>query len=88
MIFFEFLDITASSGINGVDLFDNLEEEKDLNKVTDLISSYALIKQEDKQDILQTLDLKKRIEKLIFYVKEEIEVAKIEKELELKLRRN
>ncbi len=60
--FFEFLDITASSGINGVDLFDNLEEEKDLNKVTDLISSYALIKQEDKQDILQTLDLKKRIE--------------------------
>ncbi len=26
--FFEFLDITASSGINGVDLFDNLEEEK------------------------------------------------------------
>lgn len=85
---FEFLDITASSGINGVDLFDNLEEEKDLNKVTDLISSYALIKQEDKQDILQTLDLKKRIEKLIFYVKEEIEVAKIEKELELKLRRN
>ena len=85
--FFEFLDITASSGINGVDLFDNLEEEKDLNKVTDLISSYALIKQEDKQDILQTLDLKKRIEKLIFYVKEEIEVAKIEKRIGTKVRK-
>ncbi|MDM0966647.1 endopeptidase La [Clostridium perfringens] len=85
--FFEFLDITASSGINGVDLFDNLEEEKDLNKVTDLISSYALIKQEDKQDILQTLDLKKRIEKLIFYVKEEIEVAKIEKRIGAKVKK-
>ena len=85
--FFEFLDITASSGINGVDLFDNLEEEKDLNKVTDLISSYALIKQEDKQDILQTLDLKKRIEKLIFYVKEEIEVAKIEKRIGTKVKK-
>ncbi|PWX51156.1 endopeptidase La [Clostridium perfringens] len=84
--FFEFLDITASSGINGVDLFDNLEE-KDLNKVTDLISSYALIKQEDKQDILQTLDLKKRIEKLIFYVKEEIEVAKIEKRIGTKVKK-
>ena len=85
--FFEFLDITASSGINGVDLFDNLEEEKDLNKFTDLISSYALIKQEDKQDILQTLDLKKRIEKLIFYVKEEIEVAKIEKRIGTKVKK-
>lgn len=85
--FFEFLDITASSGINGVDLFDNLEEGKDLNKVTDLISSYALIKQEDKQDILQTLDLKKRIEKLIFYVKEEIEVAKIEKRIGTKVKK-
>lgn len=85
--FFEFLDITASSGINGVDLFDNLEEEKDLNKVTDLISSYALIKQEDKQDILQTLDLKQRIEKLIFYVKEEIEVAKIEKRIGTKVKK-
>ena len=85
--FFEFLDITANSGINGVDLFDNLEEEKDLNKVTDLISSYALIKQEDKQDILQTLDLKKRIEKLIFYVKEEIEVAKIEKRIGTKVKK-
>ena len=85
--FFEFLDITASSGINGVDLFENLEEEKDLNKVTDLISSYALIKQEDKQDILQTLDLKKRIEKLIFYVKEEIEVAKIEKRIGTKVKK-
>ena len=85
--FFEFLDITASSGINGVGLFDNLEEEKDLNKVTDLISSYALIKQEDKQDILQTLDLKKRIEKLIFYVKEEIEVAKIEKRIGTKVKK-
>ena len=85
--FFEFLDITASSGINGVDLFDNLEEEKDLNKVTDLISSYALIKQEDKQDILKTLDLKKRIEKLIFYVKEEIEVAKIEKRIGTKVKK-
>lgn len=85
--FFEFLDITASSGINGVDLFDNLEEEKDLNKVTDLISSYALIKQEDKQDILQTLDLKQRIEKLIFYVKQEIEVAKIEKKIGTKVKK-
>ncbi len=85
--FFEFLDITASSGINGVDLFDNLEEEKDLNKVTDLISSYALIKQEDKQDILQTLDLKQRIEKLIFYVKQEIEVAKIEKRIGTKVKK-
>ncbi|NGU66441.1 endopeptidase La [Clostridium perfringens] len=85
--FFEFLDITASSGINGVDLFDNLEEEKDLNKVTDLMSSYALIKQEDKQDILQTLDLKQRIEKLIFYVKQEIEVAKIEKRIGTKVKK-
>ncbi|EOU1681947.1 endopeptidase La [Clostridium perfringens] len=85
--FFEFLDITASSGINGVDLFDNLEEEKDLNKITDLISSYALIKQEDKQDILQTLDLKQRIEKLIFYVKQEIEVAKIEKRIGTKVKK-
>ncbi|EGT3615028.1 endopeptidase La [Clostridium perfringens] len=85
--FFEFLDITASNGINGVDLFDNLEEEKDLNKVTDLISSYALVKQEDKQDILQTLDLKERIEKLIFYVKQEIEVAKIEKRIGTKVKK-
>lgn len=85
--FFEFLDITASSGINGVDLFDNLEEEKDLNKVTDLISSYALVKQEDKQDILQTLNLKERMEKLIFYVKQEIEVAKIEKRIGTKVKK-
>lgn len=85
--FFEFLDITASTGVNGVNLFDNLEEEKDLNKVADLISSYALIKQEDKQDVLQTLDIKERIEKLLVYLKQEIEVAKIEKRIGSKVKK-
>ena len=85
--FFELLDITASSGISGVDLFDNLEEEKNLDKVSDVISSYTLVKQEDKQDILQTLNLKERIEKLIFYVKQEIEVAKIEKRIGNKVKK-
>ena len=85
--FFELLDITASSGISGVDLFDNLEEEKNLDKISDVISSYTLVKQEDKQDILQTLNLKERIEKLIFYVKQEIEVAKIEKRIGNKVKK-
>ena len=58
-----------------------MEQEKNLGKVTDLIAAYIQLEDEKKQLILETIDVHERIEKLLVFIDEEIQIVEIEKEI-------
>lgn len=58
-----------------------MEQEKDLGKVTDLIAAYIQLEDEKKQLILETINVHERIEKLLVFIDEEIQILEIEKEI-------
>ena len=58
-----------------------MEQEKNLGKVTDLIAAYIQLEDEKKQLILETINVHERIEKLLVFIDEEIQIIKIEKEI-------
>ena len=58
-----------------------MEQEKDLGKVTDLIAAYIQLEDEKKQLILETINVHERIEKLLVFIDEEIQIVEIEKEI-------
>ena len=58
-----------------------ITKEESLSKVTDLVASFIELEDDKKQEILETLDVYERIEKLILYITEEIEIINIEKEI-------
>lgn len=62
----------------------NLDEGPSV--ITDLIASYINFKMEEKQHLLETLDVKLRIRKLIDYLGKEIDFLKVEGEIQSKAR--
>lgn len=56
-----------------------MSKEESLSKITDLIASFIELEDNNKQEILETIDVYERIEKLILYITEEIEIISIEK---------
>lgn len=58
-----------------------ITKEEGLSKVTDLVASFIELEDDKKQEILETLDVYERIEKLILYITEEIEIINIEKSI-------
>ena len=62
------------------------EEIKDYDEIVDVISAYMLVEDEKKQGVLEELNLIKRIEKLIIIINNEIEIVKVEKKIDKKLK--
>lgn len=63
-----------------------LKKEEDLSKLADLVASYMHLEEEKKQQILETVDLLKRIEKVLVYLNEEIEIAELESKIGIKVK--
>lgn len=63
-----------------------ITKEESLGKVTDLVASFIELEDDKKQEILETLDVYERIEKLILYITEEIEIINIEKSIGKKVK--
>ncbi|NQU17817.1 MAG: endopeptidase La, partial [Candidatus Saganbacteria bacterium] len=55
-------------------------------RLADLISSYLTLKIEEKQSILETLNVEERLRRLSHILEKEIEILKVEKELQNKVR--
>lgn len=64
------------------------EEIKDYNEIVDVISSYMLVEDEKKQEVLEELNLTKRIEKLVIIINNEVEIIKAEKKIDKKLKKS
>jgi ATP-dependent Lon protease len=81
--FEQYINLSAN---NFPDALFSLEETKEPGRYCDIVSSYLILKPETKQELLETLDTIKRLEKLLFILKNEVEVLKIEKKIGTKVK--
>lgn len=63
-----------------------IEQENNLSKISDLVAAYMQLSDEKKQIILETIDVHERIEKLLIFIEEEIQIVQIEKEISNKVK--
>lgn len=64
----------------------NLEDVDDPSDFADMVSSYLVLKLEEKQELLQTQDVYKKLEKLLVIILNENEVLKVEKKIGIKVK--
>ena len=66
----------------------NIESEENIGEFTNMISGYLPIDYRKKQDLLETLDINKRIEKLLVIIENEIKVVKVQRKLVAKIKKS
>lgn len=71
---------------NFPDALFSLEETEEPGRYCDIVSSYLILKPETKQELLETIEVIKRLEKLLFILKNEVEVLKIEMKIGTKVK--
>lgn len=77
--------IKLSSSVSVESLF-TLEEMEDDSRFADSIASYLILKNEDKQEVLEIIDVYDRLEKLLKLILNENEILKVEKKIGLKVK--
>ena len=77
-IFEKYIELAAKINVNTQLLMEEIENP---DKLSDYISSSIVISIAEKQDILETFDVKDRIEKLIKYITREIEIINLEQKI-------
>ena len=63
-----------------------IDQENNLSRISDLVAAYMQLSDEKKQIILETIDVHERIEKLLIFIEEEIQIVQIEKEISNKVK--
>ena len=81
--FEEYVNLSVN---NFPDALLNLEETEEPGRYCDMVSSYLILKPSEKQELLEMLDVTKRLEKLLSILKNELEVLKIEKKIGSKVK--
>lgn len=74
------------SGNIPVETIITLEELNSPGRLADTVSSYLMLKQEKKQELLECYDVGKRLEKLLSILVNEIEILKLERKIGAKVR--
>lgn len=82
-IFKEYADY---SGVVANEALASVDEIRGVAKLSDVICSYLNLRQEEMQDVIQMLDPKERLEKVIVFIKNELEMIKLELEIGLKVK--
>ena len=66
----------------------NIENEDDISEFTNMVSGYLPIEYRKKQELLETLDINKRIEKLLVIIENEIKVVRVQRKLASKVKKS
>jgi ATP-dependent Lon protease len=82
-LFEEYINLSVN---NFPDALFSIEETEEPGRYCDIVSSYLILKPATKQQLLETLVVTKRLEKLLFILKNEVEVLKIEKKIGTKVK--
>ena len=82
----EFIKLLKLSEDNYGEVIKLIDASEKPSKFVDMVASYAITDEKLKQEVLETIDLAKRIEKVIERVKIEISVAKIQKKIANKVK--
>ncbi|MDR1476057.1 MAG: endopeptidase La [Holosporales bacterium] len=69
------------------DVFSSVSSIEDPSKLCDTIASYLPLKISERQGILETLSVKKRLEKLIFLMEEKSEIVLVEKKIKNRVKK-
>ena len=65
-----------------------IENEENIGEFINMVSGYLPIDYRKKQDLLETLDINKRIEKLLVIIENEIKVVKVQRKLAAKIKKS
>lgn len=66
----------------------NIEGEENVAEFTNMVSGYLPIDYKKKQELLETLDINARIEKLLVIIENEIKVVKVQRKLASKVKKS
>ncbi|WP_138202987.1 endopeptidase La [Haloimpatiens lingqiaonensis] len=83
-----FSEYVRLSEIIPMEAIINLEDMENSGELADIILSYVPLKQNKKQELLETYELTKRLEKLLYVLNNELEIAKIENKIGTKVKNN
>lgn len=64
----------------------SLDDMESPGRLADVISSYLMLKQEKKQELLEAYDVLERLEKLLIIINNEIDILKLEKKIGIKVK--
>ncbi len=81
--FEEYAMVTKRIAIEGVSFLRQIEEP---SKLADTIASNIIVKTQDRQDILETVEIKPRLEKLLKLLASEVEIISLEEKIHSKVR--
>lgn len=69
------------SGTIPFEIIMTLDELENPGRFSDTVSSYLMLKQEKKQELLEAYDVYERLTKLLEFLKNEVEIIKLEKKI-------
>ena len=72
---------TQLSGNIPVETIITLEDIDEPGRLADIVSSYLMLKQDKKQELLEAIDPQERLEKLLVFLNNEIDILKVEKKI-------
>ncbi|WP_252231734.1 endopeptidase La [Clostridium sp. ZBS15] len=84
----EFIDLLKLSDDNYADIIRSTEPLEDPSGFVDIIASYSVTEDDVKQEVLETIDIKKRIELVLTRVKIETDILKIQNKLSKKVKKH
>jgi len=67
--------------------YNNVSSIKEANRLSDSICAYILLKQDDKQELLEIVNPKERLEKIFQKLSEDLEILKVEKRIEQRVKK-
>lgn len=83
-----FDDFIKMSGNMPPEALITMEDMNDSDRFSDMVCSYMNLKIEEKQELLEAVSIKARLEKLLVLIKNELEILKIERKIGSKVKSN
>ena len=81
--FKKYISVAGNARSNIMSIFDTIENYSEL---CDVVSSYIIIEEDKRQDILQEVDCIKRIEKLLIIIENQIDILNLERKVGKRLK--
>ncbi|MDP4088532.1 MAG: endopeptidase La [Bacillota bacterium] len=81
--FEEYIKLSGAMPSEALMTLDDMESP---GRLSDIVSSYLMLKQDKKQELLEAFDVTKRLEELLVIVSNEIEILRLEKKIGVRVK--
>jgi ATP-dependent Lon protease len=81
--FDNYVKLTGTMPSEALITIDDLESP---GRLADIVSSYIMLKQDKRQELLEAFDVAKRLEELLIIINNEVEILKIEKKIGVRVK--